>query len=1286
MAEDLMSTQTGGYGETIQSAPEASATPDQFNVQLPNVNQSVEQVADQPPMDQPATEQPTPEQVVTDETLNENVQPTDAPAESVTEQVTTQAQETPQPQEVTQEAPTEIIQPESQVQLSGTTADGDVIMDLNQLKQQQQQQEEINPALVDSELEYDTKLTSTSDGEVVMNLGEETDEDAVNETYLASPVKLRGSRVISLKNIGDPDKPAKPKKDGYYRYAGRPDSIYHKVDGEWLKSTDGGKNYYKITAGDVDRRIAILEAEATPFATPKIKNSSVLVDRVGNLGKFNLPNQLVTAAGNPLVSKNISFNDFTKSNIGSETDRYNKDGTLNFNYKPEVARMSPENKAIYEASKKEMNDGYYTYPGREDAIYKKEGGEWYIDETNTGNNFKKLDGDIARREAQLEAIAVPNALSAILITRKPITLDTSGDVFDLIDIKNEVDGMKVAQTANQLKGAFQEGQNFVDTEIMNFAKDNLTKDQKEYLIGLQDEIKTIMGDGSYSDLKAQKIADVLSSGQQYFNDAVQINDVINKAYSAGMSVDRLNYENKKKTFAKDFDQKTMSDADQFSAKLFQDVRWMSDFVIENVDAGNLTIDPKTGAISFAEGASPAERQYIDAKLSELMKRYDGIQAQRFAEVKDKILEDKSELSDTKATIEGLKDQLAEAKRNGDLQWANSINQVIKEQQGKVSTLEKAIRDNENMSNTLFLTNPKKIINNVAGLETESSRSALDAIPKELSPKQRFDLYYENLQKKNEELAKRNGINYASLDRFDMRMKDLLDWGEFYSLSDAEKEYLKNKATINALKPLYYNNDTGYTGNTAGFWDSFMNGYAKALQPNTSAADGYQSEKEKLEIVNRHLEDKGFTSQDFVTPDALEKMKEQSVVDFWSRESLGSMSGTSGAYMQMIVLASETPGVLLKSLSTAEKLITGAKTVTQAEKYASGLVEAYDAAMSTTKLGRFLKPAIQEGINFEIAGREFNDPENQLTLLSGAAGGVFGEGFAAIAQKAGATKVGQYVANIFGDQAPAAMKTLQRVGRLAARGFGEVPQETGEELANIYMNSSNFQEMMSKASESFGTFDKIQQFVVSTLVLGVAFGVVMPNSAKEAYDSMPEDKRKQVDQVLSELKSDINKGQQAANSYAETMTQREKTKTKAEENDKENKPGVSGEERVGEKPVEEQPVTEASKEEVSPSGVVQEEQVQVEEVTPEEPSNVEEVKTPEEEIVAQTNPTLEPSESDMFNDLQSISEIKNPIDKRRAIQEFDAKYDGQYKRMSKIDANFGSIVRNLKQNNLINIDC
>jgi hypothetical protein len=74
----------------------------------------------------------------------------------------------------------------------------------------------------------------------------------------------------------------------------------------------------------------------------------------------------------------------------------------------------------------------------------------------------------------------------------------------------------------------------------------------------------------------------------------------------------------------------------------------------------------------------------------------------------------------------------------------------------------------------------------------------------------------------------------------------------------------------------------------------------------------------------------------------------------------------------------------------------------------------------------------------------------------------------------------------------------------------------------------------------------------------------------------------------------------------------------------------------------------------------------------------------EDIIMPT--TQQMSYADALNELQTIKDIKNPTAKRKAIEEFDAKYDGQYKRMSKIDTNFGSIVRNLKKNNLINIDC
>ena len=1264
MAEDLMSTQTGGYGETIQSAPEVTPTPEQFNVQLPT--SEPQQPAAEPQVQAEQPPQPT---------------PTEPPVNQVTNQVDVAQTDVPQEPPVNQpikDPATQDVEPAPIVVTS--TIDGEMIFDPASL----QKQEEKKPLDFDDQLEYTEKgPSSTDDGEVIMNFDAEADDESLNEVYSGSTVKLKGSRVFSIKTDGDPDKPKKPKRDGFYKYPGQPDSIYEKRDGEWYKSTDGGDNYFKIEKGDVEKRTAILEAEATKFVDPKKSTSNILSSTQGNLGKFNLPNTMVTAGGNPLVSKNIQFSDLTKSNVGSETDRYNKDGTLNFNYNREVAQMAPENKAIYQAAKNEKPDGIYRFPGREDALYKKEGKNWYIDLSNTGDKFEWIDTETPKgkeRVGNLQAQAVPATTYAQLKLMQidASKLGTTDGFLDLLDVGEEIGKINEITQSDKLKTIFDQGQNFVDTEIMNFAKDNLTKDQKENLVALQGEINQIIGDGSYSDLKAKKIAELLSDGEQFFEDAVATNDKVNKAYSAGISLDRLTYENKKKTFAQDFDQKTMSEADMYAAKLFQDVRWMSDFVIENVDAGNLKINPQTGAIEFTEGASPAERKYIDSRLSELVKRYEGIQDQRFAEVKDQILSDKSEMSDIKVNIDLLNDQLAEARKAGDYAWASEISGAIKSEKQKMSALQKKINDSENLSNTLFLTNPKKIIDNVAGLQTNSSKAAFESIPKNLSPKQRFDLYYEALQAKNQQIAKRNNINYQSLDRFDMRFKDLLDWGEFYSLSKAEQEYLKNKATINALKPLYYNNDTGYTGATTGFWESFVNDYAKALQPKTSAADGYQSEADKSQIISRFIADEGFNENDVVTPDAIEKIKERSVVDFWSRESFGSMFGTSGAYMQMIMLAAETPGFALRSIAAAEKLITGAKTVTDAEKYAKGLVDAYDAAMSTTKLGRFLKPVIKEGTNFELAGDLFNKPD--LNFVSGAAGGALGEGVSVLAKKMGASKLGNYVSGIFGDQAEEAFKVLERVGRLSARGFGEVPTETAEELANIYVNSSNFQEMMSKASESFGSFDKIQQFVISSFILGSAFGVASTFSAKKAYETMPEDKRKQVDQVLSQLKSDMNKGQQAANNYADTMTQREDVKEKVDKDDKENKPGVSGEERVGEKPVEEQPVTEGGKETPSPSGVVQEEQVQVEEVTPKEEL------TPEQEVVAETNAPLEPSESDMFNDLQSISEIKNPAEKRRAIEEFNAKYDGQYKRMSKIDTNFGSIVRNLKKNNLINIDC
>lgn len=58
MAENLMETQTGGAGETVQLAPETPVTPEQFDVQLPNVGQQQQTAAPVPADSEPPAAPP----------------------------------------------------------------------------------------------------------------------------------------------------------------------------------------------------------------------------------------------------------------------------------------------------------------------------------------------------------------------------------------------------------------------------------------------------------------------------------------------------------------------------------------------------------------------------------------------------------------------------------------------------------------------------------------------------------------------------------------------------------------------------------------------------------------------------------------------------------------------------------------------------------------------------------------------------------------------------------------------------------------------------------------------------------------------------------------------------------------------------------------------------------------------------------------------------------------------------------------------------------------------------
>jgi len=1256
-----MSTQTGGEGETIQAESTINVDPQQFNVDIPAQQQEQPQVQQEQPQQAPVSEEVQSAEVQQEQPQVQQVNPyeelglQDAGVE-LPEYVTAQEMEISKP---TDEVLVDSVElPDSNSTFHSETADGEIIIDPSVSLSTDQPAPDAN-----DKFEYQEDNSGTTiDGEIIIDssLPEvNSEEKAIDQEYKDTPISIKNNKVLINKpsdggdDGGKPKKPKQPKKDGIYKLSWQPEAVFKKEGNAWYKSLDEGKSYFKIDKGDVKKRYEVLESQAELAPSKQLAAAEAVVKPTyGNI-KGKVADSDVTMGGNKSVSKNITYRDLTKPKIGTETDRYNKDGTVNFNYNPDVAEASPAAQALIKKSQEGREDGYYTFPDRNDAIFKKEKGEWYVDITKTGKEFKPLTGEnIPAREKVLEARAIPRVEAIVNLVSTPSVKSVvksfeTGKPALIIENQNAIQALnanadlnkviEADQTATYLKSSFEDALNFTETAIHDQVKDKLTNDQKENLVSLQKDIKEIIGDGEYTDIKARKVAELLKSGEQFFDDSMKVNEVVNEAYSAGVSIDRLNFEKKQKSFEQDFDLKASTESDRIGYEMFQALSGMTDFILENADMGKINIDKNTGAYSFSDKVSLRERQYIESKLKGYLDEYENVQSQRYAEVREDIENNKGQKKITETNIARLKGQLnsQEVKSNPDLY--RKTQEMLKTEQNKLSYLDKMISDKQLSSNTVFLTEPKKVAQSVAGTITESAKSSFKSVPKGLGPKQKFDLFYQNLEEKNKQLAIDNNINYSGLNLIAMRTKDILDWRGFYSLNSAEKEYLKNKATLNSLKSLYYNNDNGFTADSAGFWESFVNGFSNMLMPTMSAADGYQLETEKSQIIGQTLKEQGFNTDDFATPETLQKIKDRQTTDFWSKESFGKMTGTSVAFMSVLVATSELPGAALKSIATAEKLIVGAKDIAQVTKLANGIQSTYNEVLGLTKFGRFLKPAIQEGINFEIAGTVVQSAKDELDFTNGLIGGVFGEAFAAAMGKMEKTQMINYVQAIFGDKTSLAVDAIKKTGRLASRGIGETAQETGEELGSIYSQSDSFKELMANANKSFGTFDKVQEFVIASFILGTAFGVVQGSKPKEVYDNLPANKRRQVDDLLSSIQSDVNTAQNATSEYADDKLEEQENRNKAEANDKEDKKGVSGEEREGEKPEQAESITETSQEEVSPSGVVQEEQTVTSPegtVTTEETLSPETTEVPnmgattEETVVVETPKTAEEISSDI----------------------------------------------------------
>jgi len=1142
MAKDFMSTQTGGYGETIQSEQDNPVNPGEFDVNL-NIPQEAPQPA---PMEQPiaqSTEQPT-EQVIEQPVAQENPVYQNLGLSNLDIDVSNDENfndvlSTPEPTVL--ETPIDVSPLTQEFEEPDTTPDGFPIYKI------QPKAEEPDD---DGELEYEMEQPSmTPDGFPIFK-DVAVDENPVdkeiievNKKYSSTPISVnnKGKVVITPKGEDPKSKKKAPLPDGRYVYSDRPDATYKKENKKWFIYDNGKNKFVPLSSGDVAKRTAVLEANAKPIKANSnrtmMETEKNLSTSFGNLGRFNLESQ-VTSGGDIAKANGATVGLLTRDNIGGNTERYNQDGTINFNYNPVVASVPKEARVLVDkkATKEEFvardygkKDGYYRFAGRPNAIYRKDNAKWYIDNTGTGKNFEELTENVDARTDALEAKAIPtvdDALNLIMAQSQPFM-----DAKKLTNLVLNVSQSSKLEKVNneELKINFNDAQNFISKDVSIVMGDMLTEEQKVDLRALQSEASKIVGDGEYSFIKAKNLVTVLKDTEDFINDAREINANINEAKQKNISLDRLLYERKKESYTENLDLKDNSNFQDVARDMFENNSEMADFILSNVDSGNLKIDPKTGEYSFTGGATIKEQNYINSKMKTYLGEYNKNQDEHYHNVSEKIREQNVNLTLVKGNINRLEKEIDGFNSSSDPEYVKQAKLALTSEKRKLEVINKTINEFQNTKRGVLLTEPKQFAKDASNNMSQSAKNIISALPENLTPKQKFDLFYERLSAKTEKIATDNGISNDYWSKVNARGKDLLDWN-IYGLDKNEQEYLKNKGTLAKLASLYYNNDNGFTADSAGFFESFMNGFAKILTPKTAASEGYFNETEVAQQYQATLQEQGLGKDDLITPKVMDDINKRTEVGFFTGEGLGEAVGTSAGIIVPIVLTSPIPGAAAKLAINIQKFMVGADAA-KLGIYLARANKAYTSALESTKFGKYiLKSSLETAAKLEIAGDVFTTQEGELNWISGLAGGVASEIFSVGLSKLGSEKALNFVKSIFGEKTDVAIKAFEKSGKLIAKGSGEVIEETAQEMSNVYQSTDSFQGMLKEVENRFGTLDQVEKFVLSSFVLGTAFALVTPVSAKDAYKNLPEEGKARINQILSAVQSDMDFAENKSSEY------------------------------------------------------------------------------------------------------------------------------------------------------------
>lgn len=326
--------------------------------------------------------------------------------------------------------------------------------------------------------------------------------------------------------------------------------------------------------------------------------------------------------------------------------------------------------------------------------------------------------------------------------------------------------------------------------------------------------------------------------------------------------------------------------------------------------------------------------------------------------------------------------------------------------------------------------------------------------------------------------------------------------------------------------------------------------------------------------------------------------------YWG-ETLGTTSGLMVPFM-LTELATSTGGALLGQTGMARLASQGINNI---EKLAS-----------LTKGGRIVYPALKltaqaakEGAKYELTGQVFGGSDvigEEANFATGFFGGLLGG-----ATEKVMSKIAPAVYGMFGNMTPRFVAATEKIGRVVraagqvnARGIAEAMEEYGNEIGNIYRESDSWAEAKKLLEERFGTLDQNMEFFITSYVMGAGMGLpsvagkMSTTKAKDAYDAMTPEQRKEADKVVEYINESLTEPTKEAKEEGVEIPTAEEVQAQVDAGELDidellkedtdvstDEQGVAGKVGKRQEPIEAQPIEGAGTEATSPSGILQEQE-------------------------------------------------------------------------------------------------